>query len=208
MVKVKICGITNIEDAMKAVEYGADALGFVFFRRSPRKVTPDAARDIIRQIPPFITTVGVFVDEDPAWIEKIIERTGLSTVQLHGNEKPAACELSRPVIKGIRVRDGNEIEMIKDYDVSGILLDAYLPETPGGTGRIFNWQHAATAVEKFDKPIILAGGLTCENVEEAVKQVRPYGVDVSSGLEREKGKKDHEKLRLFIQRAKAVIDWQ
>jgi phosphoribosylanthranilate isomerase len=207
MVRVKICGITNLEDALKAVEYGADALGFVFFRQSPRRITPDAARDIISKLPPFITTVGVFVDEDQAWVERVIERTGLSTVQLHGNEPPEACALSRPIIKGIRVREGEEIERIAEYDVSGFLLDAYLPDMPGGTGRKFNWEYAADAVRKFDRPIILAGGLNCENVEAAILQARPFGVDVSSGVEREKGKKDHEQVRLFIQRAKAVIDW-
>jgi phosphoribosylanthranilate isomerase len=207
MVRVKICGITNLEDALKAVEYGADALGFVFFRKSPRQVTAEAVREITSKLPPYVTTVGVFVDEDPKTVEQVMRQARLDAAQLHGEEPPEACRLSRPVIKAIRVCDAADIDKIEGYDVSGFLLDTYLPDMPGGTGRKFNWEHAASAVKRFGRPIILAGGLTDENVEEAIKQVQPYGVDVSSSVEREKGRKDHEKLRLFIQRAKEVIDW-
>jgi phosphoribosylanthranilate isomerase len=206
MVRVKICGITNLEDALKAVEYGADALGFVFYRKSPRQITPEAVRKITLELPPFVTTVGVFVDEEPKNVERILQHARIDAAQLHGDEPPEACLIERPVIKAIRVREPKDIEKMKDYNVSGFLLDAYLPDVPGGTGRKFNWEHAVAA-KKFGRPVILAGGLTAESVEEAILQVQPYGVDVSSNVEREKGKKDHEKLRLFIQRAKAVIDW-
>jgi phosphoribosylanthranilate isomerase len=206
MVRVKICGITNLEDALKAIEYGADALGFVFYRKSPRQITPEAAREIVRELPPFVTTVGVFVDEEPKNVERVLEYARIDAAQFHGEEPPEACQIERPVIKAIRVREPKDVERMKDYNVSGFLLDAYLPDMPGGTGRKFNWEYAIEA-KKFNRPVILAGGLTAESVEEAILQVQPYGVDVSSSVEREKGKKDHDKLRLFIQRAKEVIDW-
>ena len=205
MIRVKICGITNIDDAITAVKFGADALGFVFYHKSPRQITPAAARKIVREIPPLVTTVGVFVDEDPKSVERILEHVRLDCAQLHGEEPPEACLIDRKVIKAIRIQGPEDIEQMKDYRVAGFLLDAYLPDMPGGTGRKFNWKHALEA-KKFG-PIILAGGLTPENVEEAIKQVGPYGVDVSSGVEAKKGIKDHEKLRLFIQRAKEAIDW-
>ncbi len=205
MVRVKICGITNTDDAIASVKYGADALGFVFYRKSPRQITPEAARKRVREVPPFVTTVGVFVDEDPKNVERILEYVRLDCAQLHGDEPPEACLIDRKVIKAIRIKVPEDIERMKDYRVAGFLLDAYLPDLPGGTGRKFNWKHAFEA-HKFG-PIILAGGLTPENVEEAIKQVGPYGVDVSSGVETEKGIKDHEKLRLFIHRAKSVIAW-
>jgi phosphoribosylanthranilate isomerase len=206
MTRVKICGITNVDDALAAVRYGADALGFVFYPKSPRHITPEEARKIVAELPPFVTTVGVFVDESPGDVERLLDFVGLDCAQIHGEETPEDCRIGRKVIKAIRVREGRDVERIKDYlqVASAFLLDAYLPEAPGGTGRKFNWEHAARAKE-FGRPVILAGGLTPENVEEAIKQVEPYAVDVSSSVEAEKGRKDHAKLRLFIERAKAAL---
>jgi phosphoribosylanthranilate isomerase len=203
MVKVKICGITNIDDALAAVTYGADALGFVFYKGSPRYITPDDAREIIMKLPPFITTVGVFVDEKPTKVEKILKHTGIDIAQLHGNEPPEACTISKRVIKAIRVKELSDLEPLRHYKVSAFLLDTYTPEKLGGTGQIFNWDIAVDA-KQFGR-IILAGGLTPENINQAVQWVRPYAVDVSSGVEEEKGKKDHKKLKLFIQKAKGII---
>jgi phosphoribosylanthranilate isomerase len=201
MVRIKICGITNLEDALAAVEYGADALGFVFQPKSPRAVTPELAKTIVSALPPFITTVGVFVDTSKEEIEKIVSHVGLNIIQLHGSEPPDACQMSRKVIKAIRVRDLTALEPLKSYTVSAFLLDTYSPHTMGGTGQIFNWDIAVEA-KKFGR-IILAGGLNPENVEEAIRWVQPYGIDVATGVEgNEKGKKDHRKLRLFIEKAR------
>ncbi len=204
MVKVKICGITNLEDALEAINHGADALGFVFFRKSPRHITTVNARAIIKKLPPFISTVGVFVNESKTAIEKIVSQTGVSAIQLHGDEPPTACKLSLPAVKAIRVKSLESLDTISKYKdrVSAFLLDTYTPEVFGGTGRIFNWDIAVEA-KQFGK-IILAGGLTPENIEQAIRWVHPYAVDVSSGIEAEKGKKDHAKMKLFIERAKNV----
>lgn len=204
MVRIKICGITNLEDAFAAVEFGADALGFVFQPISPRAVTPALAKKIVSALPPFMSTVGVFVDKDKSEVEKIIRYVGLHIVQLHGDESPELCEMSTKVIKAIRVRDLTDIESLRRYKVSAFLLDTYSPHTMGGTGKIFNWALAVEA-KKFGR-IILAGGLSPENVEEAIKRVQPYGVDVSTGVEgNKKGEKDHRKLRLFIERARKAL---
>ncbi|MEK6581652.1 MAG: phosphoribosylanthranilate isomerase [Nitrospirota bacterium] len=204
MVKVKMCGITNLEDALAAVEFGADALGFVFFKKSPRYISPAKAKAIIKKLPPFISSVGVFVNEDNITVEKIADQTGIDVIQLHGDEPPKACNLSRPAIKAIRVKSIDNLEIISKYKdkVSAFLLDTYTPEIFGGTGQIFNWDIAIEA-KQFGR-IILAGGLTPENIGQAIRRVHPYAVDVSSGVEAEKGKKDHAKLRLFIKRAKSV----
>jgi phosphoribosylanthranilate isomerase len=202
-VRVKICGITNLDDAMAAVRYGADALGFVFFPESPRYITPEQASQIVRALPPFVTTVGVFVDRTPEDIQDIMEISGLEAAQLHGSESPDTCgEVRCKVIKAIRVKELSDLEPLDHYKVSAYLLDTYSPDSFGGTGRIFNWDIAVEA-KRFG-PIILAGGLTPDNIAEAVQHVRPYAVDVSSGVEAKKGLKNHEKLRLFIQRAKSV----
>jgi phosphoribosylanthranilate isomerase len=202
MLKVKICGITNIEDALGAAGCGADALGFVFYEKSPRHIRPEDASPIIRSLPPFITTVGVFVDVGPGEVDEIMDRTGLDIAQFHGDEPPGACRIKKRAVKALRVKGPGDIERLKDYEVSAFLLDAYVPDVPGGTGVAFNWDIAREA-KKYGR-IILAGGLTPENVEEAVRHVRPYGVDVSSGVEMEKGRKDHERLRLFIERARGA----
>lgn len=203
-VRVKICGITNSADAFAAVEAGADALGFVFYQDSPRAISPGKAADIIRKVPPFIITVGVFVNENPRQIEEIISLTHIGVVQLHGSERPEACYFSRPAIKAIRVKSLDSLDPLIHYqgNVSAFLLDTFSPGVLGGTGQIFNWDIAAYA--KQFGPIILAGGLTPTNISDAVRHVRPYGVDVSSGVESEKGKKDHQKIKSFIELAKAA----
>ncbi|MEK7238170.1 MAG: phosphoribosylanthranilate isomerase [Nitrospirota bacterium] len=204
MGRVKICGITNIEDAVAASEYGADAIGFVFQPKSPRAITPETAKNIVSALPPFITTIGVFVNEDKLEIERITNYVGLNIVQLHGNEPPDACQLNRKVIKAIRVKDLTDLEPLKRYNVSAFLLDTYSPHTMGGTGQIFNWDIAVEA-KKFGR-IILAGGLNHENIEEAIKWVRPYGIDVATGVEsNKKGEKDHKKLKLFIEKARQAF---
>lgn len=202
MIKVKVCGITNSDDALKASEYGADALGFVFYKGSPRYITPDEARSIVQKLPPFITTVGVFVNESSEVIHEITGYAAIDIVQLHGDETPDACRMDKRVIKAIRVRELSDLEMLRHYNVSAFLLDAYSPESFGGTGRTFNWDIALDAKQFFR--VILAGGLNPDNIKDAVRHVRPYGVDVSSGVEKEKRKKDHARMRLFIERAKGA----
>lgn len=202
MVKVKICGITNLEDAHAAVDFGADALGFVFYKGSPRYISPQTAKEIISQLPPLITTVGVFVDETTEYIEDMLRTIPLDIAQLHGHEPPEASFLSRRVIKAIRVKELSDLEPLKKYKVSAFLLDTYTPESLGGTGQIFNWD-IAIAAKQFGR-IILAGGLNPENIERAIRWVRPYAVDVSTGIEEEKGKKDLRKMKLFIERAKSL----
>ena len=208
MFKIKICGITNLEDANAAVSFGADALGFVFYPKSPRVVTPETARNIISSLPQSITTVGVFVDENKAKVEETVSYTGLDLVQLHGSESPEYCNFSNEIIKAFRIKKMSDIEALNAYNsVSAFLLDTYSPNEIGGTGQTFNWE-IAVAAKKFGK-IILAGGLNPANIEEAIKLVQPYGVDISSGVEGEKkGKKDHKKMQLFIERAKQALNEQ
>jgi len=202
MAKVKICGITSLEDALAAVEAGADALGFVFYHRSPRHILPEQARDIIRRLPPFVQTVGLFVDEVLPVVNETADRCGLDIIQLHGDEDPGYCSaVGRRVVKAFRVKDIGSIDHLERYHVAGCLLDAWSPAAHGGTGRTFNWDIAAEAVRRGQR-IILAGGLTPDNVAEAVKSVGPYAVDVSSGVECAPGRKDIDKVRMFISRAR------
>ena len=204
-VRVKICGITNIQDARAAIECGADALGFIFFSGSPRHINPEAAARIIGELPPFVTKVGVFVDAPVETVQKEARTTGIDTVQLHGNESTAFCgEIAATglkVIKALRVKDAASLDEIAKYRVSAYLLDSYVPGQLGGTGAKFNWDLAIKAKD-FGTPIVLAGGLDPENVSDAVSKVAPYAVDVSSGVETAPGKKDHDKVRRFIARAK------
>jgi len=203
MVRVKICGITSLEDARSAVEAGADALGFVFYEKSPRNINPLQAAKIIAALPPFVQAVGLFVNEEAERINWTADFCGLDMVQLHGDEEPEDCaEVNRRVIKAFRVKDAASIEGLKKYQVAGYLLDAWCQDAYGGTGKRFNWDLAAGA-SKYG-PVILAGGLDPENVAEAVRTVHPYAVDVSSGVESEPGKKDQEKVREFIRRAKGL----
>jgi len=202
MTKVKICGITTGDDGLAATELGADALGFVFYRRSPRYVRPERAREIIARLPPFVTTVGVFVTEEKEKLEEAIEVSGVTAVQLHGEESPAYCASFRDVkvIKAFRVSDEFDPERLGDYEVDAYLLDAYRKDAYGGTGKTFSWEMARRA--KTYGRIILAGGLTPENVRRAIEAVQPYAVDVSSGVEQSPGVKDREKVRAFLARAR------
>lgn len=203
-VRVKICGITNPDDAKAAIDFGADAIGFVFFPESPRHVSAEDAAEIINKLPSFITTVGVFVNEALNHVEEIIATTGIDVIQLHGEEPPEMCTVSRRIIKAFRIQTIKSLDALMHYKdrVTAFLLDTYTPDMLGGTGRIFNWDVAVYAKQFGD--IILAGGLTPENVADAVRHVRPYAVDVSSGVESGKGKKDHKKMKLFIEKAKGA----
>jgi phosphoribosylanthranilate isomerase len=199
--KVKICGITNLEDAIFAAECGADALGFIFYPKSPRCITPEKAASIVSQLPPFITTVGVFVNEKPDEIMRIMRMTGIRALQLHGDETAETCKIWSLVIKSFRVKDMTDLGLLEQYGgISAYLLDTYSKTEHGGTGRIFNWDIAVEA-KKMGR-IILAGGLTPDNIEAAVRHVKPYAVDVVSGVESEKGKKDLKRVREFIEKAK------
>lgn len=205
--KVKICGITNLEDAMAAVEAGADALGFNFYRESPRFVKSDVVKRIVAQLPPFVTAVGVFVNEDVKIVRDWMDDCGLALAQLHGDEAAAYCDLlGRPVLKAIRLKDRGSLLAVAEYRgrarVRGFVLDAFSATSYGGTGQVADWDLAAEVARSTC--VILAGGLTPENVAEAIQKVQPYGVDVSSGVESRPGKKDHKKLRAFIEAAKLV----
>ena len=203
MVRVKICGITSVEDALQAVQAGADALGFVFYGGSPRNLDPLRAATIISRLPPFVQAIGLFVNADAGFVNDTADRCRLDLVQLHGDEAPEYCaQIRRRVIKAFRVRDASSLAPVRDYRVAGILLDAYSPQALGGTGLSFNWELAGIAKE-FG-PVILAGGLAPDNVREAVERVAPYAVDVSSGVESSPGKKDPDKVSEFIKRAKGI----
>ncbi len=190
-VKIKICGITNLEDASMAVELGADALGFIF-APSPRQIAPQKAREIIRSVPPFVKSVGVFVDHAPAAIREIMQYCGLDLVQLHGDESPAFCDELMPyVIKALRIRDKSSLQHAPAYHgkVRALLLDTYSKEKAGGTGKTFDWE-LAIKTKKQGIPVILSGGLTPSNIAAAIHAVRPYAVDVNSGIESYPGKKN------------------
>ncbi len=201
--KIKICGITNIEDALFTAEAGADALGFVFYEKSPRYVHPEKVAKIVSELPPFVTTVGLFVNAAPDTIKQTMRMAGLGVVQLHGDESPDDCILNPyPVIKAVRVKDADSLTGIDNYPVSALLLDAWNDQHYGGTGEIFDWQLVKKQTGRI--PLILAGGLKPENVAEAIRVVHPYAVDVSSGVEKSPGKKDHDKVRQFIQQVKQL----
>ena len=197
-VRIKICGITNEEDALAASQLGADALGFIF-AASPRKVSAESAREIIKALPPFVKTVGVFVDEDPERVSSIAAMCRLDILQLHGSESVDYCSsFDRRVIKAVRLQSRDELKNLSKYVdvVDGLLLDTYVPDKLGGTGITFDWQLAVEA-RRYGR-IVLAGGLNPENVAAAISMVKPYAVDASSGLEQSPGVKDHEKMAQFI----------
>ena len=197
-VKVKICGMTQFKDAKFAVEQGADAVGFIFYKRSPRSVTMKEAREMIMKLPPFVDTVGVFVNETADRVNRIAEYCGLDLVKLHGDESPVFCKkIRRRVIKAFRIRDLQSIKQLSKYTVSGFLLDTFAENLHGGTGKTFDWNLALPA--KKIGPVILAGGLGPLNIRQAITQVRPYGVDVCSGVEKTSGVKDPEKVRTFLE---------
>ena len=197
-VRIKICGITNAEDALAAAQFGADALGFIF-APSPRRIAPEKARQIIKVLPPLVQTVGVFVDEDLGEVSSVAEMCGLDILQFHGSESADYCDsFDHRVIKAVRLRNRQDIKSLAKYDgvVQALLLDTYVPDKVGGTGMTFNWEWALEA-GKYGR-IILAGGLSPENVATAISIVKPYGVDASSSLEQSPGVKDHEKIMQFI----------
>lgn len=207
MVKIKICGITSAEDAALAVTAGADAVGFVFYRNSPRFIEPAAVRAIVAGLPPFVLPVGVFVNEDAAAVRQLMDECGLALAQLHGDETASYCQnLGRPVLKALRLRDRGTFLALAEFqgraNVRGFLIDAFSDQAYGGTGQTVDWTLAAEAARSA--PIILAGGLTPANVSDAIQRVRPYGVDVSSGVEARPGKKDPVKVKAFIDAARLV----
>jgi phosphoribosylanthranilate isomerase len=203
MTRVKICGITNLEDALLAAEAGADALGFVFYAQSPRYITPDRAREIVLRLPPFVAKVGVFVNEELDRVREIMAYCHLDYAQLHGDETPEQVAALAPrAIKAVRVRSAADIERLAQYQAVAYLLDTYHPTKHGGTGEAFDWELAVEA--KSHGPIILAGGLTPDNVGDAIERVHPYAVDVSSGVEATPGIKDHQKVQCFIIAAKGA----
>lgn len=197
MVKVKICGITNLKDALAAAKWGADALGFIF-APSPRRITPQQAASIIAELPPFISKVGVFVDSELQEIRETMAICGLDLAQLHGLESPEYCQaLSSRAIKSFRVKDESVLELLNQYKVKAFLLDNYDAILKGGTGKIFDWNIARKAAQ--DRLVILSGGLTAANVRQAINKVKPYAVDVSSGVESSPGVKDHSLLQSFLE---------
>jgi phosphoribosylanthranilate isomerase len=203
-VKVKICGITNLADALAAVEAGADALGFMFYEQSPRHVSPPTAADIIRQLPPFVMKAGVFVNAPEDFVLRAIGGCGLNLLQFHGEETPEYCvQFGLMSMKAFRIRNAESLRALPDFPTDAWLLDAFVAGKAGGTGESFGWDLAIEA-KKFGRPIFLAGGLTPGNVAEAVRKVQPFGVDVSSGVEAAPGKKEHRKMCAFIQAAKSV----
>jgi phosphoribosylanthranilate isomerase len=196
MVRIKVCGITNYGDALAAAELGADAIGFVF-TDSPRRISPEGAARIVAELPPFIAKVGVFVDENVDVVRDIAEICGLDTLQFHGSETPEYCRLfGLQAVKAFRVKDDVNLSELARYGAGPFVLDTHIEGIAGGTGQTFDWNHAAEA--SVDYRIILSGGLNPYNVHEAVAKVKPYAVDVSSGIEDSPGRKDIKMLKAFI----------
>lgn len=199
--RVKICGITNIDDAMKAAYAGADALGFIFYKQSPRFVSPSKVKRIVEALPPFVTPVGVFVDAKEGAVKEICNFTGIRTLQLHGIEEPSYCRRLKQfrIIKAFRISSGFNFEVLKAFNVQAYLFDTFDENVQGGTGKVFNWK--LLEPQKFSKPFILSGGLNAQNVIEALQMLKPYAVDVSSSVEKSAGLKDSSLIRAFIQSA-------
>ncbi len=198
-VRAKICGITRVEDALQAVENGADAIGLVFYAPSPRNVSIQRAIEIAEQVPAFVTIVGLFVNAEPSFVREVSLQVKLDLLQFHGDESPEMCaQYNKPFIKAIRVKAGiNLVQYAKDFSsAKALLLDTYTEGVAGGTGHVFDWD---LIPENLTKPIILAGGLNVENVAQAIQSVKPYAVDVSGGVEAEKGIKDAAKIAAFMQ---------
>ena len=201
-VRVKVCGITRREDAEAAVQCGADAIGFVFWPHSARYIDADSARRIVEVIPPFVCSVGVYVDPDAAWVEQTARAAKLNLLQFHGDESPEFCnQFSQPYIKAIRVKpDTDLLQYAARYRTAkGLLLDTYAANMPGGTGHVFDWR---LIPQQLPLPLILSGGLNPDNVASAIKQTKPWAVDVSSGVEASKGIKDKKKIIAFMQGVK------
>ena len=202
--RVKYCGITRVEDALMAARLGVDAIGLVFYSESPRSVTIEQAQAILSALPPFITTVGLFVNADASFVEEVIEAVSIDLLQFHGEEPAEFCQkFPRPYIKVIRMKSGTDIPcFVQEHEkAQAILLDTFMPGQAGGTGQAFDWNLIPATLSK---PIVLAGGLNVDNVAEAIKRVRPYAVDVSGGIEKEKGIKSPEKMKCFLQEVNKV----
>jgi len=203
-VKVKICGITSVADARVAAEAGADMIGLMFYEKSPRQISMETAVEIVRSISPFVARVGVFVNPPEELVTRAIAACGLNLLQFHGDEPPEFCtQFGVMSMKAFRMRDAESLRALANYPTDAWLLDAYTSDQFGGTGEKFNWDLAVEAT-KSGRPVFLAGGLTPDNVAEAVCKVQPFGVDVSSGVESAPGKKDAAKVKLFIERARAA----
>ena len=205
MIRVKICGITNPDDALLAIEMGAHAIGFIF-AESPRRITPTKAKAIIRPLPPLVKTVGVFVNEDPVRIKEIKSFCGLDLIQLHGDESPEICQDLMPYsIKAFRIQNEKDLKNIKRYrgTVRAVLLDTFQKGKAGGTGKPFDWSLAVKAKEA-GLPLILAGGLGPENIQEAITSVQPYAVDVNSGIEKLPGKKDPVLIKQLMEKIRKI----
>ena len=204
MTRIKICGITRAEDALSAANNGADAIGLVFYQRSPRHVNVAQAKLLAGTLPPFVTVVGLFVNAEAAFVREVLANVPLDMLQFHGDETPEYCaQFDRPYLKAIRVKVGVDLlQCASDFrSAKGLLLDAHVEGIPGGTGTAFDW----TLIPKqLPLPVILSGGLDAENVATAIKQVRPYAVDVSSGVEAGKGIKDAAKVAAFINEVKQI----
>lgn len=197
--RVKICGITRIEDAQAAVRQGADAIGLVFYAPSPRAVEIEQAREIIASLPAFVCKVALLVDADSRYVRQLLDALSIDLLQFHGNESPAFCEqFGRSYIKAVRMSEDVALESVavQYASASGLLLDSYQPGVPGGTGHAFDWQRLAGV--ELTAPLILAGGLHADNITQAIQTVHPYAVDTSSGVEQGKGIKDEEKIKAFM----------
>ncbi len=201
MTRVKVCGITNSEDALFAVRLGAMALGFVFYQKSPRFISPEEAGEIIRQVPPFVTKVGVFVNAEADYLKEARDVAGFDVYQFHGDETPEFCAaFAENYIKAVRVKNAESLHAVELYDTDAFLFDTYSPDAYGGTGENFSWD-VLSRRKLEDKFVILSGGLNSDNVRDAIRAVNPYAVDVSSGVEHSPGIKDHLKLKRFMEAA-------
>lgn len=205
--RIKICGITRLEDARVASNLGVDALGFIFYQKSPRYIQPEMARTIITSLPPFVNRVGVFVNESPETVLQIAQSTGIDTVQLHGSESPDLCSSIStllPVIKAFSIQSVNDLSQLQNYNVQGLLLDTWSGQMLGGSGKTFDWNIARKATEMYEN-IILAGGLGPSNLEDALNLVQPYAVDINSGIEIMPGVKNPHKIRDVV---KIIRNWK
>ena len=204
MTRVKICGITRVEDAVAAASSGADAIGLVFYQHSPRHVGIAQAKQLADALPPFVAVVGLFVNAEAAFVREVLASVPLDMLQFHGDESPVYCtQFTKPYLKAIRVKAGVDLlQCASDFrSARGLLLDAHVEGIPGGTGTAFDW---VLIPKRLSLPVILSGGLDAENVAAAIRQVRPYAVDVSSGVEAGKGIKDAVKIAAFINEVKQI----
>ncbi|MBF6057306.1 phosphoribosylanthranilate isomerase [Thiomicrorhabdus sp. HH1] len=204
--RVKICGLTNVADALTACYSGADAIGLVFYPPSPRNVSLETAAEIAAAVPAFVTKTALFVDPDADFVRQVLQQVNIDLLQFHGNESAKFCEsFGRPYMKAVAMQEGTDLHgLARDYTRAiGLLLDTYKPGVPGGTGESFNWQWARPP---HPMPVILAGGLTAENVVSAIEEVQPWAVDVSGGVEECKGKKSPEKVQKFIKNVMSRVE--